>query len=160
MKSARLELDTTSVERSGAGLVIAGIRLHVDGVSFPSHIWTDFAVVVLLWWADAAMSALNGDLGTHEIRFLEGPFLVRLTPRTGGAWHLALVDNFLVPQIRFEGTVRPAPLLRSLVAASDVILALCRDRGWESRDSARLELTISRLRPRVPTAWTEIDDRA
>jgi hypothetical protein len=125
--------------------MIVPVRLDVGGVVFPHPDWTDFAVNVVAWWADALVRILEGDLATQEIHFMDGPYLVRVEPAAGRSWRLELVDNFQIPRVRHVVVVDPVPLVASVVAAADSLLELCRARGWESRDSERLTGLASRL---------------
>jgi hypothetical protein len=146
--TAKLEVDVARVERTSTGLVDAGVRVRVAEITFPHEDWTDFAVLVVAWWAEALVRILNGDSMKEEIRFMDGPYVVRVERTTNDAWRLELVDDFQVRRVRHAAVVDPVPLVASVVAAADSLLELCRTRGWESRDSVRLATLASGLRDR------------
>ncbi len=145
---AAVQVDVSRVERTSAGLVDAGIHVRMDDVAFPHEAWTDFAVVVIGWWTEALIKLLDGDLSTQEVRFMDGPYLVRIAPADGDRWQLQFVEALRVPRVRHHGVVDPVHLVESVVAAADALLELCRARGWGSRDSEHLAALVSRLRER------------
>lgn len=100
---------------------------------------------VVAWWSDALVRMLDGDLATREIHFMDGSFLVRVEPAAGRSWRLKRVDNYQIPRIRHAAVVDPVAPVGGAAEAADSSLELCRARGWESRDSARLAALASRL---------------
>lgn len=150
MEVARVEVDASRASQTGmARLVFAPVRIDVGGVAFPSAGWTDFAVNVVAWWADALVRILDGDSMKEEIRFMDGPYVVRVERTTNDAWRLELVDDLPLRRVRHAAVVDPVPLVASVVTAAESLLELCRERSWESRDSARLATLALRLGDRL-----------
>lgn len=145
MLVAHIQVDTRTAGRSASGLVHAGLRLQVDGTFFPDERWTDFAVVVLSWWADAGLRLLAGDEGTALVRFMEGPFVVELEAMSAQAWQVRLIEDGQRRRVVQEAMVAATPLLDSVLEAGSQVLDLCRERGWWSPDAEALRGAILRL---------------
>lgn len=150
MKTAVLEQDLAKARVTKAGLVSAGLRLSLDSLLFPHTEWTDFNVVVLQWWAAAAIRLLRGEQHTVEVRFMEGPFLVTIEDRGKRTWGLKLVEAGLRTDVKAEATVEALPLIRSILSASDAVLALCRERRWWSSDADTLVRSLAQLKSVCP----------
>jgi len=48
------------------------------GVRFPATDWNDFVVVVLGWWIAQVLPLRCGFEGEAELRFMDGPFRIRI----------------------------------------------------------------------------------
>jgi len=149
---ARIEVDVETLARSGAGLVYGKLVLRIDGVEFPHPAWTDFAVVVLGWWCDAAVQLFQGDPGPIDVRFMEGPFLVELQSAPRHCWHLVLIEDDVSRRIRYSADVDAASLGRSLLFASERILEVCQIRGWWSPDADHLMSASAEVRRHINAA--------
>jgi hypothetical protein len=145
MDVARLSLGTDLVGRSAGGVVYAKLYLEVDGLSFPHPNWTDFAVVVLSWWCKGAASLLEKATSV-DIRFMEGPFLVRIRVVDSNVWEVSLIESSLKRRIHYVAAVNPACLLDSIVAASEQAILLCENNGWWSKDTDDLQNSLAYLR--------------
>ncbi|BDP40916.1 hypothetical protein DAETH_08850 [Deinococcus aetherius] len=53
-----------------------------DDISFPEKGWADNPGVVLPWWAHQLILLIQG-ARTVELRFMEGPYALTLSPTTG-----------------------------------------------------------------------------
>jgi hypothetical protein len=134
MKEAKICLGDDNLGRSRVGIVHGPICLRVDGFSFPDLQWTDFVVVILTWWCRALFRILEGDRGPVEVRFMEGPFLVELGPQGKDTLRLTLVEAGLKRRIVRNADVKTAPLIRSIISASDRTLIQCKKHQWWSND--------------------------
>jgi hypothetical protein len=143
---ARLVVDTTFADRSEISDAYIGIHVQVGPVAFPDDDWPDYAPVVLGRWAAAAYELHTSKVQEVEVRFLAGPYLVRVARREDGLWQLTLVEDFLTQRTRHEAVVDPEPLIHSIVTASEATLELCADRGWARRDSRRLRRLLRIVR--------------
>jgi len=109
--------------------------LEVDGFSFPHPEWTDFVVVVLGWWCDAALRLHHGEREPIEVRFTEGPFLAELRSTPAQHWQITLIEDGLTRRrVHHSADVDARPLMKSLLVASEEILRACQTRGWRSGD--------------------------
>lgn len=150
-RSVELRIDTQVAKRTSAGVVVAGITLHVDEVTFPAERWTDFAEVVLHVLTEAALSLLRGVSVPIEVRFMEEPYVLELSSVSATRWRVALVEDRLIREIRSIHEFSANELVDDLVAGSERLLSLCRERNWWSTDSDRLQSAVRALhaRPRL-----------
>ena len=150
MTHATIELGDRKFGRSSAGLMYCEIALVVDGQSFPDAHWTDFVVVVLGWWCDALSGIASGGRDPFEVRFMEGPYLVRVCTSSPGFLRIELVEAGLERRTRRSAEVEFAPLARSVVSAAEITLNECRSRHWWSEDADTLVEALAGLRQRTP----------
>jgi hypothetical protein len=146
---ARLELRIAGAHQTASGSVVAGLVLRLGQTTFPGgEDWTDFAVVVLSWWAEAVLRLQREDTASEAVNFMEGPHLVRLTRVAAGSWHVELVTGPYSqnPQVVAESNSPIGPLIQSVIHSSDDILRACKEGGWENDDSARLMALVDQLR--------------
>jgi hypothetical protein len=151
MQDARVELGKSDLVLTGSGLPFGEVWLRVDGVAFPAEGWTDFVVVVLGWWADAAAELLAGNAGPIEVDFMDGPYRVRLRLAEDG-WNLDLIERGRSVLVLRRALVEGQLLSKSIVEASGRVLDVCLKNGWLSTDTARLEAAVRRLRASLPAA--------
>jgi hypothetical protein len=147
IETAFVELDEVDLARSPvSGSVTAAIWLHVGGIDFPARGWDDFALAILAAWSNAAIRLLQGASIQEEVQFMEGPYFVKIGTLPSHAWRLSLVERSQSGNMERSVLVTPAPLVDSILYASDTILKMCRDRGWETADVIRLTESTGRLR--------------
>src|SRR5260370_34482321 len=140
MSPMYLTLDNTKAGRTAAGLVYAGLSLQISGLSFPRPDWVDFTAVVLSWWAEAATRLADRETAREELRFMEGPYYVELNRVEAGVWPAGCFERAAGgPTLVHEGHVEAAVFVKSLLAAADATLLLCRDRKWWSKDADALQ---------------------
>jgi hypothetical protein len=135
-----LKISIESLERSANGRVFGGLHVQIDGTPFPEADWTDFVVILLGWWCDGLTKLSAAPDQPLEVRFLEGPFLVRIGPIKGSTVQLVPVDTR-------SGRSRPVPnpaqvaiepLMQTVLNAAGAIVDECRVRGWISPDIEQL----------------------
>jgi hypothetical protein len=136
---ASVQIDVESLTRSASGTVHGKLLLQIEEVSFPHPEWTDFVVVVLGWWCDAACRLYGGAREPIEVRFMEGPYLAELRSAPAQRWQVNLIeDGLLGRRVHHRSDVDAAPLMQSLLVASEEILEACKTRGWWSADADNL----------------------
>jgi hypothetical protein len=69
---------------------------------------------------------------------MEGPFLVELRPQGKDILGLTLVEAGLKRRIIQTADVKRAPLIRSIISASDRTLMQCKKHQWWSNDEDSL----------------------
>lgn len=151
MQDARVEARTNDLTLTEAGLVFGGVWLRVDGVAFPAEGWTDFVVVVLGWWADAAAELLTGNAVPIEVDFMDGPYRARLRLADGG-WNLDLLERGRTLLVLRTVLVDGRLLATSVIRASERVLEACLKYGWVSTDTSRLDVALRRLKASLPVA--------
>lgn len=145
MSSIEVQVEADSL-RLRNNEVTGRIHVRLDDEAFPEQDWDDFVVVILDWWCRALMT----DQKRTELGFMDGPdgpFRAELTRETAAESEVKLLgrrqDKVLT------GRVSHTMLARSVVAASDRVLATCRQRGWTTSDIDRLEGARAALAERV-----------
>lgn len=151
MENASVELGEGSLKLRGSDSPFGEMWLRVGGFAFPNAGWTDFVVVILGWWAEAAADALTGSSDRYELCFMDGPFLATIRVADGKIWHLDLVKRARERESVHSADIDGRILSRSIAAASDRVLRRCLANGWISRDTQRLEAAVRRLKAALPS---------
>jgi hypothetical protein len=145
-------VDTDSLHQSSSRSrsITAAIWWRANETTFPAERWSDFAVVVLGWWIEAALELLDCG-GTTVFRFMDGPFGVRASaPSRSDTWVLGFERNDK-PWDRSPGQVIAARegIIRGLHSAGVKMLEACEKKRIESPDLMSLRALLSRLGERV-----------
>ena len=130
-----VHLDPAGLDRTRSGLVTGGIWVRAAGVAFPCPGWSDFPVALAAGWLTGLAA------GGRTLRFMEGPYELRLAPaQDGRATLTATAEGAAEPAL--VTAVDPAAVTRAVRRAAVVLLTSCRARGWNTEDirylSARL----------------------
>jgi len=112
--------------------------VQLAGTPFPSADWTDFVVVVLGWWCESLAMIAEEPTQARDVRFMEGPFLVKLVPIADSRILVSPVDTSAAVAATGTIEVALASLMRTTLKASREILDACGARGWSSRDIEQL----------------------
>lgn len=140
-----LTVDVGTLEVRPRGPAIAGIWLVTESGPFPAAGWSDFAVVILGWWAIALLKTIrsNGVLG--RVHFMDGPYAVDVALSSG------ILQFRLIGQDREVGTGEAAlnPFVSALISQSRKLLHACRSREWWSADADTLESLLADLKREI-----------
>lgn len=144
MEPFHIIIDLGSLERSRGA--ITG-RIHVSNATstFPEPEWNDFVVVILGWWLDAAAQIFDGRQRDVQFQFMDGPFSIAVSSRTGLTLELTLQAG---PKRRRTGetwTCEAEAVRRELLRSARTVLATCSANGWKTDDTAALEHGLNRL---------------
>jgi hypothetical protein len=145
-------VDTDSLHQSSSRSrsITAGIWWRTNETPFPEERWSDFAVVVLGWWIEAALGLLDYG-GTAVFRFMDGPFAVRASaPSRSDTWILGFERNDK-PWDGSPGQVIAGRegIIRGLHSAGVRILEACEKKKMESPDVTSLRALLSKLGERI-----------
>jgi hypothetical protein len=146
MERVEIVVNNDVLRRTASGNVYGNISLHLGCLRFPDPNWSYFVIVVLQWWCQAVLSLLQGERGSIEIRFIEGPFFVSIKAVETDLWHLSLVEDGAIRRVTGNADVPPAALLDSLLEATDRTIASCRKQKWLSSDIDQLSAIASAVR--------------
>lgn len=81
-------------------------------------------------WIEALCQFASGSTKQATVHFLDGPFSLKLGGAGSGIVEVSFVgDEKREPE---KSTVRE--LLQNAVSAGDLVLAICKERGWSTRD--------------------------
>jgi hypothetical protein len=128
-------------------LVTGPIWLEMDGQDFPIDAWYDFPVVILGWW----LSNLNPLFANKAVRckcpFMDGPYQFEVIARKQADWAVIFIrDDLDGEKILLKGEVAPIVLISEVLSAADIVIALCKQKGWDSDDLVTLEKEAEAVR--------------
>jgi len=144
MRSFRIELVESSFAKGGS-LVTGEVWFSIDGVDFPSRNWNDFAVTILGWWVEAAISLAAGEEATFG--FMDGPWLVEAKPLPNQAAELVFIDDHSPsPTIVATRSLPQVEIRNEIRRAAALVISVCVSGGWHTQ-----ELDLLRERTAVLT---------
>jgi hypothetical protein len=149
MTDARIVVDPSTLRPGRLGPATGAICLSLGQSSFPTAGWNDFVVVVLGWWAEAALQLMRGASDRADVNFIDGPYLVGLWVRSPGEWEVSLFEAGHENPPCGRALVSPACLVDSIVMAAEALLAACRERNCWSAEADQLERLQASLRAEV-----------
>ena len=134
MQSVKLRVDPRSLTAAESCCIIGTIYFDFPTLQFPERNWSDFVVVLLGWWLEATRWPIT----RAELRFMDGPFVLRIAPVAG--------DNVVLKGIEDRGHERELchcvasikELRLEIESAAKSILEECRARKWVNEDVERL----------------------
>ena len=116
------------LDRTSGGMVTGPIWIRAEGADFPCAGWSDFPVALIGAWL-----TVLAEPGTAELRFMEGPYVLRVERGAPGRSLLtAEADGAAEPTLVTEADT--AAVVRAVHRAGVVLLTACRARGWDHRD--------------------------
>lgn len=146
MVHARLTVNTTGASRTKVGLLWCAITLKWDGEGFPDLGWSDFAVVITCWWAEALHRLLVANESV-EVRFMEGPYRAELSRLDATGIRVRCFESTRSRrEVRHEIVARLDTLMDSVLKASDELLSVHRERDPRDSDVVALESAARSLR--------------
>ena len=135
--AAVLCVDPSSLETAASGAVTG--RIWFEGVHpFPDAGWYDFPIVVLSWWLELLLRLATGQAKTAELRFMDGPFRIRVFATDDNALVLEFWSGRALTPLESNTTDLNQAMAEGISCAR-ALLAECKTRGWTSADIERLE---------------------
>jgi len=137
-----LTVDVGTLEVRAGGPAIAGIWLVTESGAFPEAGWSDFAIVILGWWASALLNTIRSNGVQGRVHFMDGPYAVDVA-MSDGILHFRLISRD-----REIGTGEAAlgPFVSAFISQSRSILHTCRSREWWCADADTLESLLGELK--------------
>ena len=133
--------------RRASGSVVGHIWISIGDWAFPGVAWDDFPVVILGWWIEAWLLTSVEDYRAARCNFMDGPYWFEIT--TSEAEH-AIVQCFrgsaAGSELLHKTDCRRSSVTGALLAASENILQVCKERKWTSTDLDNLFRLHSNLR--------------
>jgi len=135
-----IDLETLDTKTSPA---TGKVYFRFGDIDFPDGDWSDFVVRVVGWWLEDVTKLIEEGVGVI-LRFMDGPFAVRLEPSTQ-------LDRWRATAQYHDAPLRELPegmevdstaLTVSLREAGRALLAECNRRGVESRDVKNLATAL------------------
>jgi hypothetical protein len=146
MVTPAVEVGTTTITRSGSGVVTGVVFLDLGSKQFPGPGWNDFVVVVLGWWLEATLQVLRGPSTKATLRFMDGPYRVEIERIGPVECHLRCVDEHGAGSTSAEWTGPFGAIADSLYSAAKAVDRACFESGWKSEDIDRLRELIGESR--------------
>jgi len=133
-----LRISLESLEQLARGRVYGGMHLQLDDAKFPSEDWTDFVAVVLSFWCDGLAKTFAEPEQPVEVRFMEGPFVVRLGPITNSKMRVSLIDSGSSSAATDSAEVFLEALMSNALKVTRAVIDECRARAFSSTDIEQL----------------------
>jgi hypothetical protein len=103
--------------------------LRIGDAVFPERDWSDFVVIILGWWLRGLAAATSGL--ESDLRFMDGPFAVRVHPLADGVARVQLLEDRVAGEIiQDEAFISLPQAIEACLLASSVVLHECAARGW------------------------------
>ena len=141
----RVVVKEDSLHRSSYGSIVGVIYIAFDEQGFPEVEWSDFPVILLSWWLDAAAVFLDRPNVVTELRFMDGPFLVEATSKGDGSLRLDCVSDASRRQTEASFQTSAAHFCSELLKAAKTIERACIERAWQSADTLALSRSLANL---------------
>lgn len=79
MESSEISIlvDPESITQCRSGKYLGVIRWRIDQNYFPSELWDDFVVILLMDWIQTYIRLLSRTTRSEVLYFMDGPFYVR-----------------------------------------------------------------------------------
>jgi len=127
-------------------LVFGPIWIELDGHSFPTDNWYDFPVVILGWWLNNIKLLVTGKTRKCECLFMDGPYEFQITMQNSQMWSIKFIERRLdKDECLFERVIDPNALFLEMLSSANIIVDVCRRKGWESSDLLDLEKEIDSI---------------
>jgi hypothetical protein len=144
MIDAHIVVAPSTIRAGGIGPATGNIWIVLGPQPFPSKDWNDFVVVILEAWVGAIVRLLHGASSHERVYFMDGPYFVDVLRPSGGALRLRAIEGSGHEMARTDTEV--LPFIENLLAASEQVLAACRDRDCWSADAEQLSMSLRALR--------------
>ena len=122
-------LDPSSLERSPLGSITGRIAVQSGDFVFPESRWSDFPVILIRWWIDAARALESGSTG--RFLFMDGPFEFTATPLGDACCELSFIER---TRSIFTSQATVADVIAAIRRAANTIVEECRSRNWQQKE--------------------------
>ena len=145
MPDMELKISLESLEQLAQGRIYGGLHLQLGDAKFPSDDWTDFVAVVLSFWCDGLAKTFAEPDQPVDVRFMEGPFVVRLGPITNAKILVSLIDSGSSSTVLDSEDFSLEPLMRNALTVTRAVIDECRARAFSSTDIEQLATSREQL---------------
>lgn len=121
------------------------ICLQLDSLHFPHPEWSDFAVVILGWWLEGALSLQTRKSVQTVFRFMDGPYELLVTVVQNDHWAAMPISRGLGRQQEKTYVLRGSQVISELGRVSLDLLRMCRAIGKWDKDCETLESMVKTL---------------
>jgi len=128
--------------RLALGPTVFPIHIRIGSNSFPDANWDDFGLVILAWWLEVAVPFVNGFTKSAVLRFMDGPFELRMASHGNGECSLAGIIRHDPEVEAFRDIALTKDVLEAIVRASIEALAAHQSAGCRSQDYDALKALV------------------
>ena len=140
MCGSLIKFDAETLSQSSSGAITGSIWFEA-GDPFPERGWSDFVVVILVWWLKAAAS-LGRRRGSVELQFMDGPYVVTVEANDEGYCSVEFVKTGLTRTVIGTSTVETLRLIQGLENVAKEVVEECTRRDFESADLDELRALL------------------
>lgn len=143
ISSFLIRCDLSTLLKSDTGSITANVWVELGGYSFPDKRWSDFVVIVLTWWLYALNNLARG-AKLAELRFMDGPFLLQLTPVDRDKCSIECMQKSLTTTVLGTGEGRILDLLTETERVAAEVLEASAEKRWHTPDLELLREEIDK----------------
>ena len=118
------------------------ICTEIDGTAFPTRDWYDFGIVVLGWWGEEVNALEDDRLTAATLRFMEGPYELRVTALTRNRWSLFAQERGMTSTTALQSELDPKDVIDEVRRSIGELLGVCKLYSYWSDDCEALSLAI------------------
>ena len=143
MATVGFVVDPATFERKKIGPVWGTIFFQSEHGCFPAAGWSDIVVPIINEWLAVMNRVAAGMSGTHELRFMDGSFLMTVRRIDEASVFLKLVDDHPT-KLTAEVSANLSMLLENAITVGEQVQKECHAREWRDRDTASLSNELRR----------------
>lgn len=143
MATVGFVVDPHTFERRKIGPVWGTIFFQFEQGCFPAVGWSDIVVPIITEWLAVISRVAAGTSGTHELRFMDGPFLMTVRRIDEASVFLELVDDH-PNRVATELSANLNMLLENAITIGEQVHKECQVREWRDRDTESLGRELRR----------------
>jgi hypothetical protein len=136
--------------------VTGHISITIREITFPENNWDDFIVTILGWWLTSTIEVISGKESKGYCYFMDGPYKFEIEASSKDVWKCRFLERGSLENEKciLEEFIEPQPLLDSLLDSSSVVINLCHEKGWISKELNLLENQYSKLKSLIKRNWS------
>lgn len=143
MATVGFVVDPHTFERKKIGPVWGTIFFQFEQGCFPAVGWSDIVVPIITEWLAVISRVAAETSGTPELRFMDGPFLMRVRRIDEASVFLELVDDHPT-RVSTELSTNLNMLLENAITIGEQVQKECQVREWRDRDTESLGRELRR----------------
>lgn len=117
------------------------IYAEIEGTAFPTQDWYDFGIVILGWWGEEANSLEDGKVTAATLRFMEGPYELRVTAPARDRWMLFAQERGM-PTASLQTELDSKDVIDQVRRSIREVLDVCKRYSYWTDDCESLSLAI------------------
>jgi hypothetical protein len=132
----KIVFDESTLEQGqNASRSITGVLyFDLDGFEFPMPSWSDFVVVISLWWLESIAKLEHGIEDEVNLMFMDGPYWINVTREAEDLVRVRCMEDRSDASAVHEQYLAMRDLAKQIRRAARLITVACGQRGMRSRD--------------------------